>query len=101
MQNYICSASENWNPISQKYKLTNSYICRTYNLQLQDFNNIENNNKEPHHNWITSLNPFGYVIIVLAVIFFVYCVVLYFMCISEMSYTLFLCYGSYFFFKGF
>ena len=39
---------------------------------MQDFNNIENNNKEPHHNWITSLNPFGYVIIVLAIIFFIY-----------------------------
>lgn len=39
---------------------------------MQDFHNIENNNKEPHHNWITSLNPFGYVIIVLAIIFFLY-----------------------------
>jgi membrane protease YdiL (CAAX protease family) len=52
--------------------LTNSYICRTYKLLLQDFNNLENNNREPHHNWITSLNPFGYVIIVLAIIFFLY-----------------------------
>jgi membrane protease YdiL (CAAX protease family) len=42
---------------------------------LQDFNNIENNNKGPHNSWITSLNPLGYVLIVLAIIFFLYQVV--------------------------